>query len=178
MLTGPIWYSAGLPQRGNYPFSLGPRRPGKMARRDDRGSRLSGLGGGSRSGGEQMSQKRIEVQLTIRARAKMQRVTWATFLRSKRSAVWKISSSGTPYFLIAAWNLGKGKTDWVGLGTASDFDYMIATIAATHMSLSTLSLSSLSRASTPLRSLHQAAGRRAANKASPPLIDGGCPASE
>ena len=69
----------------------------------------------------------------------MQRVTWATFLRSKRSAVWKISSSGTPYFLIAAWNLGKSKTDWVGLGTASDFDYMIATIAATHMSLSTLS---------------------------------------
>ena len=114
MLTGPIWYSASLPQRGNYPFSLEPRRPGKMARRDDRGSRLSGLGGGSRSGGEQMSQKRIEVQLTIRARAKMQRVTWATFLRSKRSAVWKISSSGTPYFLIAAWNLGKGKTDWVG----------------------------------------------------------------
>ena len=66
-----------------------------------------------------------------------------------------------------------------GLGTASDFDYMIATIAATHMSLSTLSLSFLSRASTPLRSLHQAALQAGV----PPtkqalLIDGGCPASE
>jgi hypothetical protein len=27
--------------------------------------------------------------------------------RSNKSAVWKISSSGTPYFLIAAWNLQK-----------------------------------------------------------------------
>lgn len=50
-------------------------------------------------------------ELTILARAKMQRVTWAMFLRSKRSAVWKISSSGTPYFLIAAWNLEVGNGD-------------------------------------------------------------------
>ena len=54
---------------------------------------------------------RLSIELTILARAKMQRVTWEMFLRSKRSAVWKISSSGTPYFLIAAWNLGAGQGD-------------------------------------------------------------------
>eukprot|EP00095_Tigriopus_kingsejongensis_P000566 maker-scaffold776_size99073-snap-gene-0.23 protein:Tk00566 transcript:maker-scaffold776_size99073-snap-gene-0.23-mRNA-1 annotation:"solute carrier family 41 member 2" len=35
----------------------------------------------------------------------MPSVTWAMFRRSKRSAVWKISSSGTPYFFTATWNL-------------------------------------------------------------------------
>lgn len=41
----------------------------------------------------------------ILARENRHKVTWAMFLLSNKSAVWKISSSGTPYFLMAAWNL-------------------------------------------------------------------------
>ena len=44
-------------------------------------------------------------KLTILLRAKRHSVTWGILRRSYRSAVWKISSSGTPYFLTAAWNL-------------------------------------------------------------------------
>ncbi len=40
--------------------------------------------------------------LTILPSALRQSVTCAMFLRSKRSAVWKISSSGTPYLRMAA----------------------------------------------------------------------------
>lgn len=43
--------------------------------------------------------------LTMRPREKIQRTTWGMFRRSKRSAVWKTSSWGTPYFLMASWNL-------------------------------------------------------------------------
>lgn len=38
-------------------------------------------------------------------KAYKQRVTCGTLRRSNKSAVWKISSSGTPYFLRKAWNL-------------------------------------------------------------------------
>lgn len=41
-----------------------------------------------------------------------QRVTCGIFLLSNRSAVWKISSSGTPYFFIAAWNLWMFSINW------------------------------------------------------------------
>lgn len=39
--------------------------------------------------------------------AKMVFVTWAIFLRSIRSTAWKRSTSGTPYFTQAFWNLKK-----------------------------------------------------------------------
>ena len=40
-----------------------------------------------------------------RARAKIHSVTWRMLRLSNRSAVWNISSSGTPYFRTAVWNL-------------------------------------------------------------------------
>lgn len=49
----------------------------------------------------------VKSVLTILASEYKQRVTCTMLRRSNKSAVWKISSSGTPYFLIAAWNLLK-----------------------------------------------------------------------
>lgn len=43
--------------------------------------------------------------LTVLPKAKMVAVTAAMSFLSERSVVWKISSSGTPYFLHASWNL-------------------------------------------------------------------------
>lgn len=44
-------------------------------------------------------------RLTILPKEYRHNVTCGIFLLSNKSAVWKISSSGTPYFLMAAWNL-------------------------------------------------------------------------
>lgn len=80
--TCPFWMLLGLKYKSNLYFWT------KLAF-------LCGGGGGV----ETMS------VLTILPRAYKQSVTWGMLRLSKRSAVWKISSSGTPYFLIAAWNL-------------------------------------------------------------------------
>lgn len=56
---------------------------------------------------EKDQQSIVKSVLTILANEYKQRVTWTMLRRSNKSAVWKISSSGTPYFLIAAWNLSE-----------------------------------------------------------------------
>lgn len=50
---------------------------------------------------------KIQLFFTILPNEYKHNVTCGIFRRSNKSAVWKISSSGTPYFLIAAWNLCK-----------------------------------------------------------------------
>lgn len=50
--------------------------------------------------------------LTRRANEYNDNVTWGTFRRSNKSAVWKISSSGNPYFLTKAWKRCTFSINW------------------------------------------------------------------
>lgn len=51
-------------------------------------------------------------KLTRRAKAYKDNVTCGMLRRSNKSAVWKISSSGNPYFLIAAWKRWMFSINW------------------------------------------------------------------